>query len=838
MTRARTRVAAVGLGIAIAGVIAVPTQAEAATGTTLYVNGSSAACTDSGAGGQSAPFCTIQAAANAANAGDTVLITGPEFVGTPLTLARSGTASAPIVFESTGPRYGTGPVDITGSYVELSGAEVSGNTVGVTVSGSHVTLNQDFVEGDGKSAVLAAASVTGLTVQRSILQNGETGSALQLSNGDLDTVITTDIADGYQDGGSTPLFAVNGASNTDITSNTIADDCAIGVSVTDSKNTSIENNIIEPGVCTPGGKSLSVDSPSSLTTTEGYNLLSTDSGTGTPYTWAGKPYTTQSAFAAATGEGTQDSLESSIDWATDSMSDFSAAEGTGNASALGEPTTDMYGNAWPHSVPDRGAFAIEEYTGSTLYASAESPQGAEIQLDLQGASWSTTASAMSDPTLPNLSINWGDGTAVQSGFAYSNVWTDFSNITSDHLYAQVGTYTITVTWTDSIQTRTKTVTFTSGGSTYVPITPTRVLDTRNGTGAPKAKVGPNGTIAVNVTNGVTLPANSGTISAVVMNVTATDETGSGVITAYPDGGALPAASNLNFPAHTNIPNLVTVKVGADGKVALHNGSSASTDLLGDVEGYYVESAAGSYYLPNTPTRVLDTRKGTGGFSGAVGPNATISLSISQCKSTATAVALNVTAVSPTANGVVTVYPATASLPNSSNLNYSAGETVPNAVVVEVGSNGKVDLHNGSSGSVQLVADLEGCYSTTLGSAFVPITPYRALDTRSGTGQESVSPIEVPPDSNATWWFQDSRPEPTGDEVATVLNVTVTQPQAGGEITAYPSSGKVPTASNLNFEAGQTVPNLVMVASPNAAISLYNGSKGKTQLIADVFGYFS
>jgi hypothetical protein len=47
---------------------------------------------------------------------------------------------------------------------------------------------------------------------------------------------------------------------------------------------------------------------------------------------------------------------------------------------------------------------------------------------------------------------------------------------------------------------------------------------------------------------------------------------------------------------------------------------------------------------------------------------------------------------------------------------------------------------------------------------------------------------------------------------------------------------VPTASNLNFSAGQTIANMAMVSGPQ--VDLYNGSAQSTDLVADLFGYFS
>ena len=52
-----------------------------------------------------------------------------------------------------------------------------------------------------------------------------------------------------------------------------------------------------------------------------------------------------------------------------------------------------------------------------------------------------------------------------------------------HTYSELGTYTIKVTVTDNAgDTVTNTLTIQTAGTEYVPYGPTRVLDTRNGTG--------------------------------------------------------------------------------------------------------------------------------------------------------------------------------------------------------------------------------------------------------------------------------------------------------------------------------------------------------------------
>jgi hypothetical protein len=74
----------------------------------------------------------------------------------------------------------------------------------------------------------------------------------------------------------------------------------------------------------------------------------------------------------------------------------------------------------------------------------------------------------------------------------------------------------------------------------------------------------------------------------------------------------------------------------------------------------------------------------------------------------TAVVLNVTVTNPTAASFLTVWPDGSLQPLASDLNYITGLTVPNLVIVKLGSNGAVDLYN-AFGSVDVVIDVVGWY---------------------------------------------------------------------------------------------------------------------------------
>ena len=79
----------------------------------------------------------------------------------------------------------------------------------------------------------------------------------------------------------------------------------------------------------------------------------------------------------------------------------------------------------------------------------------------------------------------------------------------------------------------------------------------------------------------------GSASAVVLNLTSVNARAAGYATAYPDGITRPLASDLNYSPGQAIPNLVVVQVGADGKVALFNGSATgSVDLVADLVGWF------------------------------------------------------------------------------------------------------------------------------------------------------------------------------------------------------------------------------------------------------------
>jgi hypothetical protein len=236
--------------------------------------------------------------------------------------------------------------------------------------------------------------------------------------------------------------------------------------------------------------------------------------------------------------------------------------------------------------------------------------------------------------------------------------------------------------------------------------PARILDTRSGTGG--VTIGPNTSIDVQVTGLGMVPATG--VSAVVLNVTATNATASSYLTVFPTGTTRPTASNLNFLAGQTVPNRVVVKLGTGGKVTIYN-LTGNTDAVADVGGWFTDAtstAGGSVFVGITPGRILDTRSG----GAPIGPNGTLTVPVGGAgvvPSTAKAVVMNVTVTNTTASSYLTVWPDLVARPTASDLNWAAGQTVPNLVIVQLGTNGSIDLYN-LQGNTDVVLDVVGWYA--------------------------------------------------------------------------------------------------------------------------------
>ncbi|MDP9905342.1 MULTISPECIES: S8 family peptidase [Arthrobacter] len=378
---------------------------------------------------------------------------------------------------------------------------------------------------------------------------------------------------------------------------------------------------------------------------------------------------------------------------------------------------------------------------------------------------------------------------------------------------------------------------------FAATTPCRQLDTRDGTGGVNGPVAPGQTISVKVAGRGGLPATG--VSAVAMNITVANPTSNGFITAYAGGTNRPATSNLNFAPGQIVPNFAITPVGSDGTISFTNSSNGTVQLIADITGYSLTpgaSPAPGTFSAQAPFRQLDTRDGTGGVGGPVAPGQTINVKVTGRggipSSGVSAVAMNITVANPSSFGFITAYAGGTPRPNASNVNYAAGQIVPNFAITPVAPDGTISFTNTSGGTVQIIADTSGYYlagTPSTAGAFSAQAPFRQLDTRNGTGGIN-GPVAPGQTINVKVAGQGGIPASGVSAVA--MNITVANPTSFGFITAYAGGSPQPSTSNVNYATGQIIPNFAITpVAPDGTISFTNNSNGTVQLIADTSGYY-
>ncbi len=403
---------------------------------------------------------------------------------------------------------------------------------------------------------------------------------------------------------------------------------------------------------------------------------------------------------------------------------------------------------------------------------------------------------------------------------------------------------------------------------FQSITPTRICDTRLGASYPANPCNANGTKAGTLNAGSTINLQIAGIAgvplsgatAVVLNVTATDTTASSYLTVYPSQNTLPLASNLNWAAGETIANSVTVALGPDGAINLTN-AFGSTDVVVDIQGYYGPNAAPStegQFHSVMPARICDTRsimssnQCNSNGNGTLGPDSTLSVAVAGyggvSSTDAQDVVLNVTATNTTASSYLTVYPAGSSMPLVSDLNWSAGTTIANQVIVPLSSSGDINIYN-FKGSADVIVDVSGWFANStatgaVGGLFVPYTPERICDTR----------INYSPNQCNNYGTQDLALAPGNtlnvqvigigqiyepSVISVVANVTATNTSAGGFLSQYPIGTTNPGTSCLNWAQGQTIPNSITASISRGTIEgiSFQSPVSSTDLVVDISGVY-
>ncbi len=472
------------------------------------------------------------------------------------------------------------------------------------------------------------------------------------------------------------------------------------------------------------------------------------------------------------------------------------------------------------------------YTRSSATSAASSYESYNLPTDTSSA-WSTPH-VLTAGTATYTGAQWGGGPTVATDPQDSNaVWV------GDPYANGSGKWS----------TRIHQIVVGGAGAGYFPITPVRVLNSRDGTGMP-------GGVAALFTANVplTFPVGgthgipTGAV-AITGNLTVTGQTAAGYISLTPTATVNPSSSTLNFPLGDTRANNVTISLAADGSLAAVYKAVAGkhTNVILDVTGYFL-IGSGQDYFTMTPTRILNSRPIPGPVVGAPTFHANIPQAFQVqgfmgIPGDATAITANLTVTGQTKAGYVSLTPTLDPNPLTSTINVPLGDTRANGLTIQVNPiDGKVSaVYKAVSGTADLILDVTGYYRNVSGGLlFHPLSPGRVIDTRQVLGAAGLN--------NQLHGAQGTTPRsavvgghlavPAG-AAAITGNLTVTAQTGPGFVAVTDASVANPLTSTINFPLGDTRAN--GITAPLGAGDLwfdYQPRAGKTvQMILDITGYF-
>jgi YVTN family beta-propeller protein len=367
---------------------------------------------------------------------------------------------------------------------------------------------------------------------------------------------------------------------------------------------------------------------------------------------------------------------------------------------------------------------------------------------------------------------------------------------------------------------------------FVPLTPCRLVDTRN-TGGP-IQGGTAQSFPLPQRGGCNVPT---TAAAFSLNVTVVPIGSLGYLTIWPTGESQPFVSTMNSLDGRIKANAAVVPAGASGAVSVY--ASSTTNVVLDIDGYFIPTSGSTLaFYPLPPCRVLDTRHPHGDLGGPYlqgGQERDFPILESSCNipSSAQAYSLNFTVVPYNGQslGYLTVWPTGESKPVVSTLNNLTGTVVANAAIVPAGTGGEIAVF--PSDNTQLAADIDGYFAPAGagGLSLYPKAPCRVIDTRRvGNGQPFTGTLNPPVD------VADSACALPSVAQAYAFNATVVPAGVLGYLTLWPDGEGQPVVSTLNAIDGAITSNMAIVPTANGKIDAY--AAGLTQLILDISSYFA
>ncbi len=404
---------------------------------------------------------------------------------------------------------------------------------------------------------------------------------------------------------------------------------------------------------------------------------------------------------------------------------------------------------------------------------------------------------------------------------------------------------------------------------YTPVTPCRIVDTRNSGGIINAGTqrhfhvyGSSGTISAQGGNAGGCPSPKGEPLAAHINVVAVDPTGKGNLQAFPKGAGPGSGMTVNYNAiDTNLANAGTVKTssGSGTDITVYSGVSSAHTVI-DVLGYYYPNGD-LLYMPVAPCRIVDTRNaggmidawsgrdfhvyGNGGTISAQGGNA------AGCPAPLgepLAAHINMVAVDPNGKGNLQAFPKGAGPGAGMTVNYNTIDTnLANAGTVKTNSGAGTDItvYSGVS-SAHTVIDVLGYYYPNGDLLYTPVAPCRIVDTRNAGGMigawggRNFHVYGNGGTISAQGGNAAGCPAPLGEPLAAHINMVAVDPTGKGNLQAFPKGAGSGSGMTVNYNAIDT--NLANAGTVKTSfdtgtdITVYSGVSSAHTVI-DVLGYY-
>ena len=349
---------------------------------------------------------------------------------------------------------------------------------------------------------------------------------------------------------------------------------------------------------------------------------------------------------------------------------------------------------------------------------------------------------------------------------------------------------------------------------FVPMTPCRLFDTRNG-----SPLMSNQTITVQVQGVCGIPA----AQAYSFNVTVVPHVPLNYLTLWPTGQQQPLVSTMN--SYDGRVKAVAAIIPAGTGGAINAYATNTTDLILDINGYFVSSIDSTLaFYPLTPCRLYDTRGGN-----YLHAQQTVNFSIPgicDIPTNAQAYVFNLTALPLHGSlNYLTAWPAGQPQPATSTLNAPTGAVTANAAIVQGGTSGAISVF--AYDDTNLIIDVNGYFAPPGAPgqlALYTLTPCRVLDTRPNYFQGAMT-VQV----------ENSACNVSGAAQAYIVNAAVIPQHTLGYLTLW-GTGQRPLASTLNAYDGAVTSNLAIVPADAANGTFQAYASDSTQLLIDIFSY--